>query len=206
MQNQLFTLALAAGLAIASTGTARADIQFTGTTTGSLSPTVTGLTFAGTGISALVPIGGSATLADIGTFTLSCPGGNCGSIPASTFTLTFTFSLPTVSPNQTFSANVSGKVNVNQTNTVSNATIDFNNTAQTVAYTTTGGSGTFDLAVTNDPTVSSNTRNPTQSQTVTGLISNVTFTPTPVPEPATIGMLVGVLGFVGIAMRRRQKA
>ena len=207
----LRTLAMLFGIAVVGSGLARADIQFTGSTSGAFSPAITGLSFAGSGFSALVPIGGGATLNNLGTFTLAptCSGQNCTQTISTNFTLTFTFTVPTVVGTQQFTASVNGTAKRAGTSSNFNGTttIDFNNTVQTFSFSNAAGQGSFGLSV-NDPTKLVIVGGTSGTSTVTGQISGLTFTPNvaPVPEPAAIGMLSTVIGLTALGLRRRKKA
>jgi hypothetical protein len=204
---------------LASAGLAHADIQFTGTTSGpatlSTSPL---LTFVGGSINTLIPVGGGAALTNLGTFTLTpnCSGRNCNqAIAATPFTLSVNFTLPTVAGSpQTFTASFSGTVsrNGNSSNFNSSVSVDFNNTIQSLSYSTAGGTGTFGLKL-NDLTFGSSSSSSPQTGTLSGAISNVTFTPTnnsgttaPVPEPGSVVLFGTVAGAIALGIRRRKKA
>ena len=210
---KLMKLVMLGGMAIAGSGLARADIQYTGSTSGAFTTAVPGLSFAGSGFSALVPVGGGASLSNLGTFTLSptCTGQNCTQTFSTGFTLTFTFAVPTVGGAQQFSASVNGsaKRSGKSSNFNASANIDFDNTAQTFSYTNTTGTGTFDLSV-NDATLALSGAT-SGTATIAGQIANLTFAPNTAsvaatPEPASIAMLGVVLGLAGFGLRRHIKA
>lgn len=204
-------------------GTVRADtVLFSGNTNLSSPTTIdkylvyTPATF--TNVSVLVGPG-STSLTDLGTFTLNaCSGNNCTESfgtqdGVSDFTLRITFTDPTVSGSpELFAADIYGTIyrsgNSSNIGNGSNLTIDFDNAIQHLSYTKNGlGSGTFDLSV-NDPDPYTAASSFGDTRTVTGQITNLTFTPSDplpngtVPEPSTL-ILLGA-GLIVLSARGRK--
>ena len=166
------------------------------------------MTFEGSQISALVPVGGSVALSDLGTFTLhpSCTGQNCSELIDATFPILFDFNLPTLTGDpllRSFSAVASGTVRRagNSDNFVSSVVIDLDNTVHMLEYQTLIGWGKFGLSL-NDAEIKGAGSG---STTLTGQITNLEFTRDPVttvPEPASVGLLLGtVLALAAACLR-----
>jgi hypothetical protein len=160
-----------------------------------------GLTFTGAVVDVTTDALGAATNIDLGT--LSRDNVNVtDSLPALPFTLNLTFSLPTGIVGGQFdllNASITGAspgggapLNVN-----------FDNGWQLFAFSNASGSGSFELAVLNDPSVSKN-----GSTAILGSIRNASVTsvetPTPtVPEPVTLALFgIGALAWSRRARRR----
>lgn len=229
MKSKIQNLFLAASLLVGALGfggTAQAILFSGNTNTSSPATIATYLTYTSATFSNLdVPVGlGSTSLTDLGQFTITvCSGNNCQE-PFGTqdgapdFTLRITFTDPTVSGSPAFDADIYGTIfrsgNSNNIGNGSSLTINFDNTAQTLNYSTSLGSGSFDLSV-NDPLPYDSTSAFGNTRTVTGQIANLTFTPNPctqncggggtaaIPEPSTL-VLVGA-GLLVFARRMRSK-
>ena len=213
IQNLLAAISLLLG-ALGFGGTAQA-ISFSGNTTAS-TPTIIDTFFTYTSSSFVnldvLPGPVSTSLTDLGHFTLNvCSGNNCVENFNTDFILRITFTDPTVSgsPAQ-FSADISGTIsrsgNSNNIGNGSLLAIDFDNTAQTLNFTSPTGFGSFQLSV-NDPAAYNAASQFGNTRTVTGQISNLTFTPNctqncregaaAVPEPSPLVLFgAGLLVFV----------
>src|SRR5829696_8394706 len=154
LQNILAAVSLLVGV-LGFGGIAQA-ISFSGNTATSAPTTIdTFLTYtSGSFVNLDVAPGpGSTSLTDLGQFTLNvCSGNNCVENFNTDFILRITFTDPTVagSPAQ-FTADIAGTISRsgNSINIGNNSllTIDFDNTTQTLTYTTLAGFGSFDLSV-----------------------------------------------------------
>jgi hypothetical protein len=201
----------------AGAGAARADIQFQGTTSATLSgPSAADFSFLPGSFDLSIPPGGSANLTNLGTLTLtpSCAGQNCTETIDTTFNLIVSFTLPTITV-QPFTTELHGTVKRSgkSNNFTGNFQIDFAQNTQTLTYTTTdGGLGSFDLFVDDgEIKVNGDTRGAT---TIAGGINKVTFVAaenhsgdpdlTQVPEPASILMLGTAVGLAALGVRRRR--
>lgn len=200
-------------------GSSAHAIPFSGNTSTS-SPTTVDTFLSYTSASFLnidVPVGaGPTSLPNLGTFTLNvCGSNNCvenfGTQDAVTdFTLRITFTDPVVAGAPAlFSADIFGTIsrsgNSNNIGNGSLLTIDFINTPQHFNYANAFGSGGFDISV-NDPAPYTAASQFGDTRTVTGQITNLTFTstaaPTAVPEPSTFLLFAVGLAGLGIARKR----
>jgi len=218
-KTQTIILALSLLIAVLGFGETAQAISFSGNTATSAPTTIdTFLTYTSGSFSNVdvAPGPGSTSLTDLGQFTLAvCSGNNCVENFNSDFILKITFTDPSVagSPAQ-FTADISGTISRsgNSINIGNNSllTIDFDNTVQTLNYTTLSGFGSFDLSV-NDPVSYDATSQFGDTRTVTGQISNLTFTcvencreVAAVPEPSTL-LLLGA-GLIVFARQMRSKS
>jgi hypothetical protein len=208
--------------ALSFRGTAQA-VMFTGDTSSSSPTTIaTYLTFSGASFNLDVPIGpGPTSLTDLGHFTLNvCSGANCeepfgNQDGVADLTLRITFTDPIVSASsELFAADIFGTIfrsgNSSNIGNGSLLTIDFDNAVQHLTYSTALGTGVFDLSV-NDPAPYTAASQFGNTRTVTGQISNLTFTEsTPnggtaaVPEPGSAVLMLFGLGGVMVSLRRKR--
>jgi hypothetical protein len=182
------------------------EVTVTGTASGMLSGSTTGLTFSGSSFSGttsngFLAFGGNASpgsnVDNFGSFTL-------GTSPTSlsgTFTLNLTFTAPTGivgGQGTTFNAVVTGNVT---NSTTGGAQVTFADPVRVFSFTNGSTTGSFTLNLNNVAI------NPGQSASVTGFITGAQVTGNPIPEPATMLLLgTGLAGVAGAVRRRRKGA
>jgi len=184
-----------------SSGVAFADFQLEGSTSGSfyiasvpLGTNLLGLEFDGStfGPTSLGPP--SSTEIDLGTFSLNS---FLAYFDPFDFRLRVNFVAPAGAGGTTFGAELSGHVVFFN----GAATVNFDDQPVHFTFSSSTGSGSFDLAIKNDVTIPN-----FQSRSITGVISNAVYGPSvSVPEPFTVSVLMlnlTALGIFALAIRR----
>lgn len=187
----------ALGLLSFGSGTALADFDIQGSTSGGfyLGPVALGSSFSGLNFEGAsfgpTTMGPSGTTLSMGTFNLATL---LGYFDPFDFRLNVNFTAPAGAGSTTFSADLRGLVTIFG----GSVTVDFDNSPIHFNFANSAGSGSFDLSIA-DVSVSN-----FSSRSITGRISNATYlaSTVSVPEPFTPTILIINLLAVGLFAAR----